>query len=272
MTKRTLTAIAAACVLLSAGRPARRAPRTRPPPRSSSRRARTSCARRGTRSPAPSSWSPIAWIRASGQCSGWPTATTRTARARAWGEFKEAMNIATRNRDAREKVARERSNKLEPTLSKMTIVVGLSSQLPGMVVKRDNVEVGQTLWGEAVPVDPGSHTIAVSAPRKKNVGTTVQVIRGVKNVDVHVPALEDAPRPCPWLRRLPSPRAGRRTRRRRRVRGPSRGRGKAAPRGQSGESWWGWASPGKGRPSRSICQAGAERLGRQAQRQGPLPG
>jgi serine/threonine-protein kinase len=115
--------------------------------------------------------------------------------ASAWGEFREAMDVAARNHDAREKVARDRSNKLEPTLSKMTIVVGVSAQVPGMVVKRDNVEVGQTLWGEAVPVDPGAHTVTVSAPRKRPWETTIQVIRGVKNVDVPVMALDDAPFP-----------------------------------------------------------------------------
>jgi hypothetical protein len=115
--------------------------------------------------------------------------------ASAWGEFREAVDIAARNHDAREKVARDRSNKLEPTLSKLTILVPLPSQLPGMVVKRDNVEVGSAIWGEAVPVDPGAHTVTVSAPRKKPWETTVQVQRGVKNLDVHVPALEDAPVP-----------------------------------------------------------------------------
>jgi hypothetical protein len=115
--------------------------------------------------------------------------------ASAWGEFREAMDIAQRNHDAREKVARERSNRLEPTLSRMAIIVGPSSNASGMVVKRDNVEVGQTLWGEPVPVDPGAHTVTVTAPRKRPWETTVQVLRGVKNLEVQVPALEDLPTP-----------------------------------------------------------------------------
>jgi hypothetical protein len=115
--------------------------------------------------------------------------------ASAWGEFREAVDVAAKNHDAREKIARDRSNKLEAMLSRMTILVAVPSQLPGMVVKRDNVEVGSATWGEAVPVDPGAHTVTVSAPRKKPWETTVQVQRGVKNLDVHVPALEDAPVP-----------------------------------------------------------------------------
>lgn len=115
--------------------------------------------------------------------------------ASAWGEFREAVDIASRTHDAREKVARDRSNRLEPTLSKLAIIVGPGSMASGMVVKRDGVEVGQTLWGEAVPVDPGSHSVTVTAPHKRPWETTVNVLRGVKKLDVQVPALEDAPVP-----------------------------------------------------------------------------
>jgi hypothetical protein len=113
--------------------------------------------------------------------------------ASAWGEFREAMDIAARTHDAREKVARDRANRLEPTLSRMAIVVGPGSMASGMVVKRDGVEVGQTLWGEAVPGDPGSHTITVTAPKKRPWETSVLVLRGVKKLDVTVPPLEDLP-------------------------------------------------------------------------------
>lgn len=125
--------------------------------------------------------------------------------ASAWGEFREAMDIAARTHDAREKVARERSSRLEPTLSKLAVVVGAGNAAPGMVIKRDNVEVGQTLWGEAVPVDPGTHTVTVTATHKKRWETTVQVMRGVKRLDVQVPALEDEPVPVPPVAQPPLP-------------------------------------------------------------------
>src|SRR5579871_5091612 len=104
--------------------------------------------------------------------------------ASAWGEFREAQDIAGRTHDAREKVAKDRANKLEPTLARMAVVVPPASSATGMVVKRDGVEVGQPLWGESVPVDPGAHTVSVTAPHKKPWESTVTVPRGAKRLEV----------------------------------------------------------------------------------------
>jgi hypothetical protein len=117
--------------------------------------------------------------------------------ASAWGQFREAAEIASRQHDPREKVARERASRLEPSLVRMTIVIGNSTAVPGMAVTRDGVEVAQTLWGESVPVDPGPHTISVSAPHKKPWESTVTVQPGSRNVDVPVPPLEAVPEPPP---------------------------------------------------------------------------
>jgi hypothetical protein len=89
-----------------------------------------------------------------------------------------------------------------------------------MTVKRDGADVGQTLWGEEVPVDPGSHKVDVAAPHKKPWQTTVIVRMGSHNVDVPVPPLEDAPEPiAPPPVIAPPPRGGDETP----VAGPQRG-------------------------------------------------
>jgi hypothetical protein len=115
--------------------------------------------------------------------------------ASAWGQFREAAEIAGRTHDPREKVARERASRLEPSLAKMTLIIGSSTAVPGMTVTRDGVEVAQALWGEQVPVDPGAHRITVTAPHKKPWESTVTVQPGSRSVDVPVPPLEAAPEP-----------------------------------------------------------------------------
>jgi hypothetical protein len=115
--------------------------------------------------------------------------------ASAWGQFREAAEIASRTHDPREKVARERASRLEPSLAKMTIILGGVAGVPGMTVTRDGNDVAQALWGEQVPVDPGAHKITVTAPHKKPWESTVTVQPGSRNVDVPVPPLEAAPEP-----------------------------------------------------------------------------
>jgi hypothetical protein len=123
--------------------------------------------------------------------------------ASAWAEFREAQDMAAKNHDAREKVARERADRLQPMLSKMTIVVATPG-VSGLVVKRDVEEVGKSQWGVAVPVDPGPHKMVVTAPRKKMWEQSVFVPAGV-NIDVPVPALANAPPPPPGSVVAPPP-------------------------------------------------------------------
>jgi hypothetical protein len=115
--------------------------------------------------------------------------------ASAWGQFREAAEIAARQHDPREKVAHARAVRLERTLAKMTIIVGAGTAVPGLEVTRDGDKIGQPSWGEEVPVDPGPHKIAVTAPHKKPWESIVNVSPGARNIDVPVPPLEDAPEP-----------------------------------------------------------------------------
>jgi hypothetical protein len=123
--------------------------------------------------------------------------------ASAWAEFREAQDLAAKNHDAREKIARERADRLQPMLSKMTIVVAAPA-VSGLVVKRDADEVGKSQWGVAVPVDPGPHKLVVTAPRKKTWEQSVFVPAGV-NIDVPVPVLATAPPPPPGTVEIPTP-------------------------------------------------------------------
>jgi hypothetical protein len=117
--------------------------------------------------------------------------------ASAWGQFREAEQIARKEGDKRVDVAKKYADALEPKLSKMTIYVTASADMPGLEIKRDGVPVGKGQWGTPVPVDPGSHTITASAPKKKSWETKSQVPEERGLVTVTVPTLHDEPQSAP---------------------------------------------------------------------------
>ena len=110
--------------------------------------------------------------------------------ASAWGMFLDAASAArAANQNERMKVAKDRAAKLEPKLSRLTIR-GAATE-PGLEVRRDGQLVGQAAFDTAVPVDPGSHRVDVTATGKKPFSTNVEV--GVSaSATVQIPKLEDA--------------------------------------------------------------------------------
>ena len=114
--------------------------------------------------------------------------------ASAWATFKEAVSAArVGGQSDRERFAREHAANLEPGLSKLTILIPAASDVTGLEVRRDGLSVGRAVWGSAIPVDPGLHTVDVSAPLKKNWATTVDVGAAAAQALVTVPPLEAAP-------------------------------------------------------------------------------
>jgi serine/threonine-protein kinase len=113
--------------------------------------------------------------------------------ASAWAMFKEAAASAAQSNDKRGTVARERAAKLEPRLSRLMIIVPHQAAVQGMVVQRDGVALGVTEWALPVPVDPGVHTVAASAPGFRPWTTTVQLPTRPDTLEVTVPLLDPAP-------------------------------------------------------------------------------
>lgn len=108
--------------------------------------------------------------------------------ASAWATFREVADEAkAAGQGDRERRARERANKLEPKLAKLTI----TAKGKGLEVKRDGAVIGEGQLGTAVPIDPGSHTIEASAPGKQPWTSTVEIAPGASST-VAVPRLEDA--------------------------------------------------------------------------------
>lgn len=134
--------------------------------------------------------------------------------ASAWATYKEAAATAARTgRTDWEATARERAHQLEPALSSLTIVVPPASDVPGLKVERDGVEVARPQWGLPIPVDPGLHPVAATAPRKQQWSTTVTVGGNAAKATVTIPPLlleqgdgtESAPAAAPGAPAGPGP-------------------------------------------------------------------
>jgi hypothetical protein len=116
--------------------------------------------------------------------------------ASAWALFLDVAAAARAgNQPDRETAARERAKVLETKLARLRIDVPEPSR--DMQVSRDGQDVGRAAWGTAMPLDPGKHTITVSAPGKKDWTSDVEVPAANRTVSVKVPALTDAPLPQP---------------------------------------------------------------------------
>ena len=112
--------------------------------------------------------------------------------ASAWGRFLDvAAATKAAGQSQREQAARARAAALEPGLARL--VVEVSSPVEGLIVERDGVPIGRASWGLALPVDPGAHVLAASAPGKKRWSQSTTVPNLSTTVAVAVPALEDLP-------------------------------------------------------------------------------
>lgn len=114
--------------------------------------------------------------------------------ASAWTWYRSAMGLAQqRGQTERQKLAEEAATRIKAQLH--YIIVSVKEPLADLVVKRDGVEVTIALAGEEVPlpIDPGQHTIEVSARGKKPWEKTIHVPDDATTERIDVPKLEDAP-------------------------------------------------------------------------------
>ena len=129
--------------------------------------------------------------------------------ASAWANYTTVVSMSKRDgQEERERAARERRDALEPKLSRVTIQIAeATASLPGLLVKRDGLVVGQGAWGAAAPVDPGEHTVEASAPGKQSWSTNITVGSEADAQTVVVPELEDLPAEAAAPEPSPAPEA-----------------------------------------------------------------
>jgi hypothetical protein len=114
----------------------------------------------------------------------------RTGRlATAWGEFREAEDLAAKSADARADIARDRAAALLPRLAKLVVTV---PAVPGLVVLRGETDITQLL-GTSAPVDPGEHVIVARAPGHRERRETVTVTGEATTATAALPPLEKLP-------------------------------------------------------------------------------
>ncbi|HEU4535384.1 MAG TPA: hypothetical protein VFS00_14750 [Polyangiaceae bacterium] len=115
--------------------------------------------------------------------------------ASAWAEFGTALAQARREgRPDREAIAREHLGALEAKLSRLTVIVPpAAGDVAGLEVRCDGTEFKRAVWGEALPIDPGTHRIEASAPGRRPFRASVVVRPGGDRQSVRVPVLELAP-------------------------------------------------------------------------------
>jgi hypothetical protein len=119
--------------------------------------------------------------------------------ASAWSEF---VNVQARShtegRPDREKVARERSQALEPQLSTLKLAVPSTlSATPGLEILRGHETFGQGAWNVPVPIDGGEYIIEVRAPGKLSWRRQITIKEQGEPVTLELPpVLRDAPVPA----------------------------------------------------------------------------
>lgn len=130
--------------------------------------------------------------------------------ASAWAEYEQAAAMAARSKEPeRQRLASERARALEPRLARLRIVLEGPPPPPGAELLLDGKKLGLASANVALPVDPGSHTVELSAMGRKPWRLSLLATPGA-TVDVAVPALEAVepeapPAPPPRAPEAPPP-------------------------------------------------------------------
>lgn len=109
--------------------------------------------------------------------------------ASAWLDYLEAASFAARaGQKDREAFAKDQAAKLDKSVPRLVVRVPVTT--PGIVVKLDAAVVSEAVWGSATPVNPGEHTLDVTAPGYNAWTKTIKIENTPGNVDVIVPKLD----------------------------------------------------------------------------------
>ncbi len=119
--------------------------------------------------------------------------------ASAWARYKDiAFAFKKAGNAAGEKAANDKADELEKKLSRLQI--NAAGDAPGLVIRRDNEEVGKAVLGTPIAVDPGPHVIEATAPGYQVWQTTVTLGKENDTQTVNIPALTAVPTKTSSLR------------------------------------------------------------------------
>lgn len=113
--------------------------------------------------------------------------------ATAKAHYADALAQAQKDRRKdREDIARTRMERLEGKVPRVTVVVPAASDVPGLSVRLDRLELPRVAWGVATEVDPGAHVVEASVPGRAPWSATLAVDPAEDKV-VEVPRLAEPP-------------------------------------------------------------------------------
>jgi hypothetical protein len=113
--------------------------------------------------------------------------------ASAWATYRRTAPLAReRGQAEREKFARTRATELEPRLPRLRIMVPDGSRVDGLTVVRDGKDLGASLWGQALPVDPGTIQVTATARGRESWSGRAELKEG-KTEELEVPLLKPLP-------------------------------------------------------------------------------
>lgn len=114
--------------------------------------------------------------------------------ATAWLEYSDAQMAARRDaREDRVEYARARAQQLEPQLSRLTLSLATGADDPTLSIELDGANVGRAVLGAPTPVDPGPHTVRVSAAGKNAWSANVEIGAVADQQSLVIPPLENLP-------------------------------------------------------------------------------
>jgi hypothetical protein len=115
--------------------------------------------------------------------------------ASAWAQYQLAAALARKDgRPDRVESAEKQLARLEPRVPR--VVLQAATQPPGVVASFGDVRIGAAAFGSAIPVDPGTYAVVVSAPQHDDFRTSVTLAEGETRT-VEIPQLVRAASPTP---------------------------------------------------------------------------
>lgn len=114
--------------------------------------------------------------------------------ASAWSTWNDAVVLARQRNDKRRmETAEKRAQTLEGKLPKLQVDVPRDSAVEGLVVKRNGKIIESSIFGSAIPVDPGPQAIFATAPGRQPWDTSVDIKAEPGVTTVSIPVLVKVP-------------------------------------------------------------------------------
>jgi hypothetical protein len=110
---------------------------------------------------------------------------------RARARWQQALNLARAQGDERAPIVERELARLDGIVPKL-LVTFAGPPPAGLMVRVDGVDLGASGLGMALPLDPGRHSVAVTAPGKRTWSASIELTTDGKITLLSVPALKDA--------------------------------------------------------------------------------